>query len=334
MINTSGISMLQAFPREFTKSIEFCSQLAIDGAVDKIVIAGMGGSSYPGSICKTYLEDFSFDIPIEIRRDYSLGKSITETTLVMVSSYSGNTEEALDCYIEALKKKCQTVVITSGGSLLELAIKHKSPLVRIIVDPASNHPNLSTGYFIGITLCILENSGWVSGVIKDVKLMESFLASLNTRQRAKAIAKNMARKIPIIYTSTKFEESIARIIKIRLNENAKIPAFYNVFPELTHYEPIGFIQKTDEFHFVLIEDPDDYSKVRAHMAAFEEIFIKRHNLSLTKIALEGENTLQKIVGVIYLFEWITLYLADIYRVDPFSLRITQDLRGFISFRNG
>ena len=322
--------MLEYFPKEFSKAAELCSDIKIDKPINLIVMAGMGGSSYPGSICKTYLEDISFDIPIEICRDYSLNKNITEKTLVFVSSYSGNTDEAVDCYLDAVSKKCQILVITSGGRLLELASKYKTPVVKIIDDHSKTHPVVSTGYFIGITLCILENSGLLKGATNEIKTLEGFLYGLKIRGLAKAIAKKMYNKIPVIYTSTKYAESVSRVIKIRLNENAKVPAFYNAFPELTHYEPASFIQRYSEFHFVLIEDPGDSFKVNTHITAFERVFAKKYNVTMTKVVMKGENTLQKIVGVIYLFEWVTLYLADMYKIDPFSLGITLDLKKFTS----
>lgn len=332
MITEPGYSMLKEFPSEFSKSISLPLNIIINHPVKKIVIAGMGGSSYPGSICKTYLEDLSFSIPIEVCRKYSLTGRNDETTLVLVSSYSGNTDEAIACYFDALQRRCQTVIITSGGRLLELSMQNSTPLV-IIDHNVTDYPSAYTGFFVGIILSILEDAGLQDGLISEVGSIEEFLWRLEVREEAESIAKRIANRIPIIYTSAKFEESIARIAKLRLNELAKTPAFYNVFPQLTHYELMGFEQKWDDFHFVLIEDPDESIQIKAHISAFEQVFIRRKNIPLTTITMRGESMLKKIVGSIYLFEWVALYLAGIRGTDPFSESLGKELKQFISQRD-
>lgn len=327
-----AFDVLKAFPKEFRAGLEFSSGIKVVGKVDKIVVSGMGGSSFPAVICKTYLEDSINKIPFEISRDYSIRTNLTEKSLVIIISYSGNTEEVISSLQDALNSNSKIIVITTGGRLLDIAIQNKIPYIKVIDALPSGQESLSTGYFIGCILGVMENSGLVHGAKEDVLGLEIFLKDIKVQRKAKSIANKIANSIPIVYTSSKYEESIARIAKIRFNQNSKCPAFYNVFPEMNHNELIGFDYRLADFHFLLVEDPDDNPRVNLRMKIFSDKLCKRMQSPSTIIKMIGRNSLQKVIGMLYLFEWLTLYLAEYYNVDPFQADLIDELKHELEMR--
>ncbi|RPJ78306.1 MAG: hypothetical protein EHM20_04225, partial [Alphaproteobacteria bacterium] len=153
-----------------------------------------------------------------------------------------------------------------------------------------------------------------------------FLGGLLPQRKGKDIAKKIIGHIPIVYTSSMYEESVARIIKIRFNQNSKCPAFYNVFPEMNHNEMLGFGHKLANFLFLLIDDPTDNPRTNLRMKIFREKLSKSIKFPSINITMFGANGLQKIIGIYYLFEWITLYLAEFYDVDPLEADLVDELK--------
>lgn len=317
--------VLQEFPSEFSAGLDFASGMKVNRNIDKIVVSGMGGSSFPAAICKTYLDN-SINVPYEISRDYTIQSHLTTRSLVFIVSYSGNTEETISSFYDALERKAKIIVITAGGKLLNIANKQHIPVVRIKDPMPYGQESLSTGYFVSSILGILDNSGIVSNTRKDLLGLEDYLRKPQIKRKAKTIARKLSGWVPIIYTSSKYEESIARILKIRFNQNSKCPAFYNVFSEMNHNELLGFSHNLAHFHFLFVEDPSDDPRIQRRMKIFRQILCPKMGISSTTISMVGVNTLQKIIGIIYLFEWVTLYLAEDYDVDPLEANLIDDLK--------
>ncbi|MDI6736092.1 MAG: bifunctional phosphoglucose/phosphomannose isomerase [bacterium] len=317
---------LRNFPEQLTKAVEFANDIKIAGPINKIVISGMGGSALPGDILKTYLSDTN--LTVEISREYFLTTPVDQNTLVFVSSFSGNTEETLASLDEALKKKAKIVIITAGGKLEELSRKYNIPMVKIIKESPSFQPRAASGYFFGIFVTILANSGIIKDRGNELVELKNFLAGVDFENNAVELAQKLVNHVPIIYTTTKYESCVARIIKIKFNENSKMQAFFNVFPELNHNEMVGWTNIKNikgKYHFLIIEDVEDDERNKKRMQVFKNI-LKEKNLDWTSIPMQGDTLLTKIFSTLYLFDFVSYYLALAYGVDPTPVDMVEEFK--------
>lgn len=314
------------FPKQFAKGIEIAKNTKIKGKFNRVVICGMGGSALAGDILAKYLEK---EIPIIADRTYQLPKT-DKKSLIFISSYSGNTEEKIAEYKEAREKKLNMVVFCSGGELEKLCQRDKVPLVKF---PKGFPPRYSLGLEFSAMATVLANSG----LIKHLNGSYAGLlrrSNADLEKKGKKLAKEIVGKIPLIYASDKYK-SLAYNWKIKFNENSKIMAFWNVFPELNHNELVGLIEhrktqtkaqkNTDLFHAFILKSPDDYSKVKKRMDLTAKM-IKEKGGEVSVINLQGKNYLEKTFSGILLGDWASYWLALEYGVDPVEVEVVEEFK--------
>ena len=214
---------LKNFPRQFEWEPKIENSLQLP-AKDIFVVAGMGGSHLAGGILNTYRPDWD----VIVHSDYGLDlpADVLKNSLIIASSYSGDTEETLAVFNAALDKKLALAVVASGGQLLELAQKNSVPYIKI--PDASLEPRFALGFSFKALLKIM---GKKEALDEATELADS-LNSKNCETAGRELALKLRNKIPVIYSSTK-NAALAYNWKIKLNETAKIPAFCNFFPDLS-----------------------------------------------------------------------------------------------------
>ncbi len=294
---------------------------------DKFIIAGMGGSHLAADLVK--IIDPNLDVLVHT--DYGLPQ-IPETDLksrlLIASSYSGNTEETLDAYDAARAKGLSVTAVSVGGKLLADAKKDGIPYV--VMPDTGIQPRSALGYSLRAILKLMgeekllaESSGLAYSL--DPGVLETAGAALAERLRG---------FIPIIYSSSR-NAPLALNWKIKINETAKIPAFYNVFPELNHNEMTGFdpAPRTKElsrpFYFILLKDAGDHPRVQKRMEVMDKIFRKR-GFVIEPAELQGKNTLEKIFSALVLADWVSYYLAEFYNVDSEQVPMVEEFKKLIN----
>ena len=261
--------LLIKFPRQCEDALFIAERVEIKASYKKnyanIVFTGLGGSAIGADIIKGYIGD-EIDIPIFVNRNYSLPKFVNSSTLVFAVSYSGNTEETLAAYAEAVKRGANIVVITSGGKLRELAQKNKNILVVI---PGGYPPRCALGYSFIPGVTILSKLGIVKSKKEEIKKSAQFLDNMQKKElspnaKGKNIAKNIAKKIykrfTAIYASSTLE-SIATRWRGQLAENAKTLSSSHVLPEMNHNEIVGWAYPKK-----LLKDSMPSKKIRNQIA--------------------------------------------------------------------
>ena len=281
--------------------------------IQNVVIAGVGGSGIGGSIVSEIAAEVA-KIPITVSKGYSLPNYVNEKTLVIVSSYSGNTEETLASFREALTLGAQIVCITSGGELADEAMRNGVACIRI---PAGMPPRACLGYSLVQILFIL--SGY--GVIQDS--FKSNLASAcnlldteetNIQKEAHAVAEKLFGKICVIYTPIG-SEGIAMRFKQQLNENTKAHAWHAVIPEMNHNEIAGWMEKNDSLAVVFFRNETDNTRIKKRIEVCKEI-ISEHASSVTEIWSKGNSTLERALYHIHFGDWISEFLPEMAGIDP------------------
>lgn len=310
--------VIEKFPMQIKEGYKLGENIEFHDTIENMVIAGMGGSALPGEILKGYLD---MEIPINIVRNYNLPKFVTKKTLLVVISYSGNTEETINCLRQGLRLGCPLLVMASGGKLKEIAEKQQVEFIKI---HRGIEPRCSYGYIFFALLKVLENSGLIEKQESHVEKTIKLLSSDAYKDYAKKVVAKLEKKIPIIYSSEK-NKAIAYKWKISFNENAKIHAFNNFFPELDHNEIEGYTHMFADFATIIIRDDEDHPRIRKRMDITKRI-IKENDCNVIEIAINGSSRMAKIFSAIYIGDWTSYFLALQYDTDPTPVEIIERLK--------
>lgn len=315
------------FPKQFRVGIKSAESIKSKRFPKNLFILGMGGSALPGEILKIYFEKNKISTPLFLIQDYMDLFLAKEKDLIVAISYSGNTEETISAFLEAKKRKLSLTTITSGGKLAEISQKEKINFVRI---PAGLPPRFALGYLFSALYQILINSGVIRRSSEEILKLEKELKPEKLEKRGKILAKALKNKIPIVYAS-RINFPLAKIWKIKFNENAKIPAFCNFFPELNHNEMVGFTKilnykvNLGTFSIVMIRDAEDHPRNKKRMNLTEKI-LKEKGVEIKNIWLEGKSLFEKIFSNLLLADWVSFYLALIYKIDPAPVQMVEEFK--------
>lgn len=312
-------------PEHIVNALAITGKFKIDAKINAIVIAGMGGSAMAGDVLKNYLSDIpNLNLRIEVSRSYSLPKWIDENTLIIVSSYSGNTEETISAYRDAIKKRCKLLGLTTGGKLKESFTKNNHSQ---IIMPKGMQPRNAICYSFFCMLRVLENSGLIPSQTEYIKETVKAMKKPMLANAAQELAKSLVGKIPLIYASEKFAPVVYRW-KCELNENTKIHAFCNVLPELNHNEIVGFTKKMGEFHVVVLSEVDDDEHTKKRIRITKSL-IKQYGVPVTEIGIAGPDKLTRLFSAILIGDLTSFYLAMEYGIDPSPVEIIEKLKNML-----
>lgn len=294
--------------------------------ISNIVVAGMGGSALGADLVKNLYKD-SLSLPLEICKDYSLPHYVNQNTLVILSSYSGNTEETLHCAMEAEQKKAMIMVITAGGKLATLATTKKYPhyFINPKFNPA-NQPRLATAYSIMALILVLQKLALIEFTEEN---FHQILDAINIttqaclpevaqeKNQAKILAYLFVERRPIL-VGAEFLEGALHIATNQLNENAKIFADYKIIPEINHHllEGLTFPKSNALNHFFVFFQSTLYRNEIQKRIKLSKQAIEKTGIESIEIKLETETKLMQAFELLTLGAFSNLYLAYLEGVDP------------------
>jgi glucose/mannose-6-phosphate isomerase len=306
----------------------------VAGGFKSVMISGMGGSALPGNLLRIYLNDLFRKNPAQNHRFgvfqnrfYSLPPEAFDNCLNIISSYSGNTEETVASFEEALENRLPCVAIAAGGKVVELCEKNNVPLVKM---PVGIQPRMATGYNFAAVFRVLANSGMIEDEQKGFEVTARKLKEKRNEfeERGKKIAGEISGKTPIVYGSTKFK-SIAMIWKIMLNENAKTPSFWNFFPELNHNEMVGFTKPQGKFHLVVLRDGKDHPQNLKRIKITSDI-LGNYGIGSTVVEMPEGDMLYRIFSTLQIGCWASYYLALEYGIDPTPVEMVEEFKQILA----
>ena len=306
------LGVLEAFSEQCKEAVKLARGVKIKGKFANICVCGMGGSGVGGFLLKPFVKN----IPVFVNNTYGLPKYVGRKSLVICISYSGNTEETLSAYAEAKKRKATVFSITSGGKLAE---KDK----KAIIVPSGYQPRAAIGYLFLSMVAVLSSNGIIpnqsSAISETIRLLQP---KQNSRE-AFMLAKKLKDKIPIFYASEDLA-AVAYRIKTQINENAKQPAFYHVFPEMNHNEINGFKKQGRKVITVFIRDKKDLLSIKKRMTITKKLIHAQTNT--VDLQVKGNSLLARILTTIYIGDFASYYLALMNREDPTPVPIVEELK--------
>jgi len=308
-------------------------------SIDKIVILGMGGSAIGGDLVSS-LTISEAKLPVIVCRDYDLPPFVDVKTLVIASSYSGNTEETLSSFEQALKTKAKKLVITTGGKLKAIAQKSNVPVFSFDYQA---QPRAALPFSLIPILCLLQKLGLISDKSKDLNETVEVLRQLSqqiketvptSQNQAKQLARKLFKHLPIIYSAGIVAE-VAHRWKTQLNENSKAWAFYEVFPELNHNAIVGYQFPTElagKIVIILLDSALLPKRIQLRYRVTCQL-LKQAGVSYQIIDGIGVSSLSQIMSLVLFGDYVSYYLAILYQIDPSPVKAIDFLKKHLAQDN-
>jgi len=323
-------TLVANFSNQLTEAIRIGSNASLTASANKIsnvLICGLGGSGIGGSIVSELVVD-NATVPVNVTKGYFIPAYVNENTLVIISSYSGNTEETLNCMELALAKKAKVTAICSGGKVLGAA---KERGFDCIVVPGGMPPRSCLGFSLTQLFFVLGFHKLISNDYKSelqaaVKLIDS--EENNIIAEAKEIAEKLKDKIPVIYATT-YNEGIAIRFRQQLNENSKILCWHHIIPEMNHNELVGWTQKNDNLSVLIFLDRDEYPRNLARVEINKDV-IKKYTSNITEVYSKGNSPIEKAIYFIHLGDWVSVLLGEMRGADLMEVNVINHLKSKLS----
>ena len=279
---------------------------------EKVIVAGMGGSPLAADL----LNAFDPALNIVVHKDYGLPLlDDSGSSMVVAISYSGNTEETLDAFEKAGEKGITRVAISTGGKLLERAREEQVAYVQL--PPNKIQPRMALGFIIKTLAALLG----LNELKKETTQIADLLKPAEFEEPGRLLASRIGNRIPLIYSSTR-NRAIAYNWKIKFNEIAKIPAFYNVFPELNHNEMNA---PSSQCYTIILRDPDDHPRIQKRMEVMTGIYEEK-KIPIEIVNLSGAVLSERVFSSLLLADWAALAIAESRGVDPSEVPIVEEFK--------
>lgn len=335
-VDRSGMyDLLRSFPDQVRAAVDIGTNarltLNVKG-IKHIVLTGLGGSAIGGDLLRSYLAG-ELRIPFLVNRSYTLPRFVGPETLVMVSSYSGNTEETNAAHREAVKRRAKILCISSNGVTEKLARGKKSPLVKI---PGGLPPRAALGYSFFPLLIALTKLKLIKDRGRDIRetiaLLEAKTGEYSdpgsAQNEALHLAQQLRGHIGVLYSASERFDAVNTRWRGQLAENAKTLTFGNLLPEMNHNELVGWKTLGEQMHdiqVILLRDKDDHQRVQIRMHITKEI-IAGYTAHVAEVWSEGRSLLARMFSLICLGDWVSFYLAILHGEDPTPIAVIEYLK--------
>ena len=323
-------SLIRDFPNMILNMLSQLSTSTIQKSsktYNAVLIAGQGGSGIGGSFAAEILAKET-TTPIVVCKSYQLPSFVSSNSLVIICSYSGNTEEALEIFEHAVKTGAQILTITAGGKLQELAAANN---IECLLIPGGQPPRASMGLSLTALMFALAAKGIAKNeVISQFEKAASFLIDHEDAiiDESIEIAGALVGTIPILYATAEYEPVAVRW-RQQINENSKMLCWHNTFPEMNHNELVGWAQDYEDVAVILFRSEDDHVRNQKRMDICKPIF-ERLSKEVIEIHAKGSNYIERALYLVLIGDWVSLELAKIEDLDPVEVNVINYLKGALN----
>ncbi len=318
--------LIQEFSSNISEALEIAAKVSFvkpNQDIRNIVICGMGGSGIGGRIVAQWIQNYC-SIPVLTVQDYSLPAFVNQNSLVIGSSYSGNTEETLFALEDAKTKGAAIIGICSGGALAEFC---KSNNYQYVLVPGGNPPRTALAFSLVQLSNIFLQFGYAHpAILNEIsngkKLIDSDLEYI--KMEAMRVAKQLQKRTVAVYAGSEYEGITIRA-KQQLNENSKELCWQHVIPEMNHNELVGWGGGDNRYACLFIQTGDLSVRNQKRF----EISVERTKSKTDRVEIisaKGTSPVEKSIYLIHLIDWISLYLSDLKNGDPIEIEIIDYLK--------
>jgi glucose/mannose-6-phosphate isomerase len=318
--------LIKDFGRHISAALEIAQNTELrvyEGKIEQVLITGLGGSGIGGSAAVDLLSA-SCKVPVLVNKGYALPAYAGPGTLLLASSYSGNTEETVAVFEAARRQGCEIACITSGGKLGDMAAQKG---LNTYLMPGGNPPRSMFGYSFTLLLAMLAHYRIADSALLDEAALSVELLDREDegiRNKARALADHLYKKIPVIYSADGYE-GVAVRFRQQVNENGKMLCWHHVIPEMNHNELVGWAGGDDRMAVVFFRNSTDDPRNQKRMEINQEI-IRRQTDQIMEIWSEGNSQLQRTYYLVHLGDWCSLYLSELNKVDVVEVKVIDYLK--------
>ena len=320
--------MIARFPAQLGEALEIAQQITLQkytAPFRSIFISGLGGSGLAGGFVQDFVRDHC-KLPLVISKGYQAPAWANKHTLAICASFSGNTEETLSTFAQLQESGAKIVCIASGGKLIDLAKKQGYDYVQIPGNWDSARACL--GYSIVGILGILRAAKLIPGkLLTQVKTAQKLLArdQASMQKHARKIAGFLVGKTPVLYTTDR-NEAVAIRWRQQINENAKMVCWHHLIPEMNHNELTGWRDQRPDVAVIWLRNHDDHARNAIRIDISKDIVEHYAQMSI-EVYSKGKSDLEKALWLVHLGDWMSLYLAELHKVDPMEGKVVEFLKG-------
>lgn len=327
------------FPENIIDAIDLSENITLKNKyvdIDNIIIAGMGGSAIGGDVVYSLIKD-EIKMPFIVNRGYDLPAWANNSTLIICSSYSGNTEETTFILEKAKSLDAKVIGITTGGVLESLCKDYNFDCVNI---PSGLQPRAALAFSFIPLLYILKKSGLINVKVKNWLQSSAILIKSKRGEYSKddesnpvyQLANKLYKRLPIIYADSESLETVAVRLKGQICENSKILAYHSIYPEMNHNEIVGWQNNEGLFshYYVLwLMDKDMNGRNKSRQGIISEI-LSDLNINQKKIEVDGNDFRERFLLLIHYGDWLSYWCAILHNTDPSPVKNIQILKDKLS----
>lgn len=322
--------LIAAFPQNMLDALTIAESQKFKQpttTIHHIVICGMGGSGIGGRIVSQWIQD-EVKVPVFILQDYDLPAFVNQHTLVIGSSYSGNTEETMTGVNEAKNRGAHIIGITSGGEMKAFCEANN---YDVVVVPGGNPPRSATAFSIVQLMNIFVQLGLINAIrLSEIRSSHSLLLEHTStiHQLAKDIAHFLYGKVGVIYSGPAYE-SIAIRARQQFNENSKYLSWHHTIPEMNHNELVGWGGGDDRFAVLMLHTNDLNPRNQKRFEITKDTISKKA-AGIMEIEAIGNSQIEKSFYLIHLVDWASYYLCDLNKADIMDIEVIDFLKDELS----
>ncbi|MFN5674175.1 MAG: bifunctional phosphoglucose/phosphomannose isomerase [Bacteroidota bacterium] len=319
---------VEDFPNQILNALQRCDEQTEihPKTFNCIIIAGMGGSGICGMIFNDLYKN-NITCPVIPLQNYDLPAFVNHESLVILCSYSGNTEETLSVFQQAIERQSYCIAMCSGGTLAKRAKELQIPCYSM---PTGQPPRASIAYPFVFICDIFTKLGLLKDTYAELKNLSIFLKSETTELKSLAfdIAKTCLHSLPILYGFGLTEGVLIRC-RQQINENSKMLCWHHMFPEMNHNELVGWAEQQPHSVVLAFHTAFDVTRNIKRFEFCKPIFESRCKAVLNLHA-KGHTALEQSFYLILLGDWISCYLADLKAIDPTEVKVIDGLKAFLN----
>jgi len=324
-MNEKMRELTENFPNQVRESIEIADKSMLTAAkgIKNIVISGLGGSGIGASIVSNWVYD-SCKLPITINKGYFLPNFVKKNTLVICSSYSGNTEETMHVLDQAYKSGAKIVCISSGGKMIEFCKAHSIDYIQV---PGGMPPRTCLGYSIVQLMQVLTFNKFIPGkLFKQLIRIPDFLKKeeASMQKLSSKLCDKIFDKMPIIYGDERFEGVVIRY-RQQINENAKILCWHHVIPEMNHNEMVGWREENPDLAVLVIDNNLDFKR-NVQRREINEETIRKYTPNIHHIQSKGRNLIEQSFYHMFFGDLLSIYLAEKRGFEAMEIDVINHLK--------
>lgn len=316
------LEMIKRFPEQILEAIRIANESQIrtlNKPITEVYVAGMGGSGIGGDFVASFFRNH-LKVPYIVNKGYDAPAYIDKDSLVIVSSYSGNTEETLSSLNQMMSTGARIICVASGGKILQVAKENDLDFIQVTSGWAS--PRACLGYSIVAQMFILKKLGLVTldfetELQSSVQLLKDEIE--NIQEKAQHLAKALFNKTVVIYCSDRIEP-VALRFRQQINENSKRLCWHNVIPEMNHNELVGWRKNDESLAVLFLRNQDDRKQNKLRMDLTKDVVSNFAGTTIDLIS-KGNTLIEKCLYLVHLLDYVSLYLADLNQVDVVEVKV-------------